>query len=255
MTLATAQIFEPDGRAIPFVEEGDGPVRVVLLPGHGLGVSSLGTLAHVLEEEGFHLLRVGVRTSATDGVTMHDLAQDVADVMAHVGLASAWIGGHGFGGALARTVALDHHDQVEGVVLIGVETGELLDAASPTSAALAPTDDDALLEAARVLGGDADAAFARDVLVRHRDLAAASVQTAALAVTAAEEWSTLAPDFAVLVVQGAADRATPPTNGQALQALAPGRVSLTIVDGAGHLGVLTHAGEVGFAIEDYLAWD
>jgi pimeloyl-ACP methyl ester carboxylesterase len=255
MTLATEKIFEPDGRAIPFVEEGEGPVRVVLLPGHGLGVSSLGTLAHVLEEEGFHLLRIGVRTGSTDAATMPDLAQDVVDVMSHVGFASAWIAGHGFGGALARTVALDHHDRVEGVVLIGVETGESLDESGATSRALTDADDPALLDAAALLGGEAKPDFARDVLLRHRDLSAAPVQRAALAATPSEAWSTLAPNFAVLVVQGAADRATPQDSARALQASAPERVSLTLVEGAGHLGILTHAGEVGFAIEDYLAWD
>lgn len=257
MTLATEQIFEPDGRAIPFVEEGEGPVRVVLLPGYGLAISSLGTLAHVLEEEGFHLLRIGVRTGETDGVTMHDLAQDVVDVMAHAGWDSAWIGGHGFGGALARTVALDHREQVEGLALIGVETGELLDLTPATSLAIAlsDADDAALLDAAAALGGTADAAFARDVLLRHRDLDAAPVQAAALAVTPAEEWASLAPNFAILVVQGAEDRANLPENARMLQTSAPERVSLTVVEGAGHLGILTHAGEVGFAIEDYLAWD
>lgn len=255
MTLVTEQIFEPDGRAIPFAEEGEGPVRVVLLPGFGLGISSLGTLAHVLEEEGFHLLRIGVRAGGTDGVTMHDLAQDVADVMAHVGLDSAWIAGHGFGGALARTVALDHAERVEGVVLIGVETGDAPADEIAGAFTDADADDAALLGAATFLGGTAEPAFARDVLRRHRDPAVAPVQATALAATPSAEWSALAPNFAVLVVQGADDRLTPPDRARELQSSAPERVSLTIVDGAGHLGVLTHAGEVGFAIEDYLAWD
>lgn len=257
MTLATEQIFEPDGRAIPFVEEGEGPVRVVLLPAFGLGISSLGTLSHVLEEEGFHLLRVGVRTGETESVTLHDLAQDVADVMAHLGFGSAWIAGHGFGGALARTFAHDHADLVEGVALIGVESGEVVDLVptAPLAVALSDAGDDELLDAAAALGGHADAAFARDVLTRHRDLDAAPVQARALAATPEDDWSTLAPAFAVLVVQGSADRLNPAENARALQASAPERVSLTLIEGAGHLGILTHAGEVGFAIEDYLAWD
>lgn len=256
MTISTPQTFEPDGRAIPFVEEGEGPVKVVLLPARGLGISSLGTLAHVLEEEGFHLLRVGVRQNDIDGVTLHDLARDVVDVMEHVGLGSAWIGGHGFGGALARVVARDHHDSVEGVILLGVETENGDSAAlAALETALSDAADAELLDAASVLGGDADPAFARNVLLRHREPAAAPVQAAALAATPAEDWSALASTFAVLVVQGTADRWNPPADAQALQNSAPERVSLTLVEGAGHLGVLTHAGEVGFAIEDYLAWD
>lgn len=255
MTQPQLQIFEPDGRAIPFVEEGEGPVRVVLLPAFGLGVSSLGTLAHVLEEEGFHLLRVGVRQGQTEGVTLHDLAQDVADVMAHVGLDSAWIGGHGLGGALARTVAHDHHDRAEGIILIGVESTEKrTEEALAALTALAEAED--MTDAAAVLAGPAvDGAFAHAVLTRHRAAAAAAVQAAALAETSSAEWSTLAPNLAVLVVQPTADVVTLPSTADALQAAAPERVSLTLVEGAGHLGVLTHAGEVGFAIEDYLAWD
>jgi pimeloyl-ACP methyl ester carboxylesterase len=257
MTIAPVLTFEPDGRAVPFVEEGEGPVAVVLLPALGLGVSSLGTLAHVLEEEGFHLVRIGVRRNRTEGVSLHDLAQDIADVITHIGLSSAWIGGHGFGGALARTVALDHPDLTEGIVLIGVETPDERD--GDEAAALAAIQDAAdteLVEAAAVLAGHAvDAGFAHSVVVRHRDMDAASVQAAALAATPAAEWTELAASFATLVVQGAADRVTPPAAAERLQATAPERVSLTVVEGAGHLGILTHAGEVGFAIEDYLAWD
>ncbi|WP_235038221.1 alpha/beta fold hydrolase [Microbacterium sp. 18062] len=246
-------MFEPDGRAIPFVEEGEGPVKVVLLPAQGLSVSSLGTLAHVLEEEGFHLVRIGVRRGRTDGATLHDLAQDVVDVMDHIGLVSAWIGGHGFGGALARAVALDHHDHAEGIILVGVEGTEPL--ADEVAGALADAAEPASLDAATLLGGAAEPAFAQAVLTRHRNLDVERVQRAALAATPAEEWATLAPNLAILVVQGTADAVSTPANAEALRASAPGRVSLTLVEGAGHLSVLTHPGEVGFAIEDYLAWD
>jgi pimeloyl-ACP methyl ester carboxylesterase len=239
MTNATPQIFEPDGRAIPFADEGEGPVKVVLLPARGFGISSLETLAHVLVEEGFHIVRIGVR-SAADGVTMHDLATDVADVLEGIGMSSAFLGGHGFGGALARTVALDHHDRAEGVLLLGV-----LDAD-----AAAPTDDAAALGGAAV-----DPAVSARLVERHGDAAAAAVQDAALAATPAEEWATLAANLPILVIQGTADEVTPLAAAERLQASSPERVSMTRVEGGGHLFVLTHAGEVGFGIEDYLAWD
>jgi pimeloyl-ACP methyl ester carboxylesterase len=54
---------------------------------------------------------------------MHDLAQDVVDVMDHIGLGHAWVGGHAFGGSVARAVSLDHIDRVGGVLLLGVEGG------------------------------------------------------------------------------------------------------------------------------------
>ena len=125
--MTDLQTFEPDGRAIPFAEDGEGPVALVLLPARGMNVVSLETLAHDLEEMGLRVIRVGVRAGQTDGITLHNLAQDVVDVMAHVGLSSAWVGGYAFGGAVARTVALDHHDRTDGVLLLGAQSADPLD--------------------------------------------------------------------------------------------------------------------------------
>lgn len=59
----------------------------------------------------------------------------------------------------------------------------------------------------------------------------------------------------VLVIQGSEDTVTPPANAEALQASAPGLVSVVPIDGAGHLAPVTHVGETSWAIEDYLDWD
>src|SRR6478735_511161 len=94
-TLAETQIFEPDGRAIPYADDrADGPA-LVLIPGRGLNISYLGPLTHALAEEDFHVVRIGPRHPSSAGdaaVSVHDLAQDVVDVMEHLGIASAWIG-------------------------------------------------------------------------------------------------------------------------------------------------------------------
>lgn len=258
MTSDTTQIFEPDGRAIPVAEEGDGPVAVVLLPARGFDIDSLGTIAHVLEEEGFRTLRIGVRTAQADGVTLHDLAQDVADVLDARGVNGGYLAGHGFGGALARVVALDHPDHAEGLILLGVaEPGELEPAvASALATAISDAAADEVRDATRVLAGDtANLDLAVAHLVRTRDVAAAAVQDAALAATPAEEWTALAPSLAVLVIQAGADPVTPPAAAERLQASEPARVSLARVEGAGHLYPLTHPGETAWEIEDFLAWD
>src|SRR5690349_6373586 len=77
-TLADTQIFEPAGRAIPFVDEGtnSGPA-VVLCPGRGLNISYLGPLAPALIEEDFRIVPSGPRhpSSAAGAVfSMHDRA-------------------------------------------------------------------------------------------------------------------------------------------------------------------------------------
>lgn len=218
--------FEPDGRAVTYIDEGTGPA-VVLLPAAGLDFAYLGTLASILVEEDFRVIRIGSRTPGP--ASMHDLAQDVVDVMDAAGIADAWIGGHAFGGAVARAVALDHHDHVNGILLLGVETGTATDRAE---------------ELAAVFGEQ----FTPDAELEQ-------MQGAALSSTPTEEWAAVAADTPTLVIQASADTVTPSENGFALQASAPALVSVKQVDGAGHFFALTHPGETSWFIEDYLDWD
>jgi pimeloyl-ACP methyl ester carboxylesterase len=122
--MTETQIFEPDARAIPYAVEGNGPT-VVLVADKGLAIDYLGTLAHLLAEEDFRVLRIAAGGAASDDdVSVHDLARGVVDIMDAVGVEDAWLGGHGFGGSVARAVALDHHDRANGVLLLGVEAGD-----------------------------------------------------------------------------------------------------------------------------------
>lgn len=228
MSITERQIFEPDGRAIPYVDEGTGPA-LLLLPARGLDITYLGTLASVLVEEDFRVVQVGARRPGADALTMHDLAQDVVDVMDHLGVEHAWIGGHAFGGAVARTVALDHHDRANGVLLLGVDAGE-----TESSSGSAPD---------------------HEFLARARDTAIDAVQAAALAATPEPEWAAIAPGLPALIIQGTDDRITPAAGGRRLQASAADRATLVDIDGGGHLFVSTHAGHTAAVIEDYLDWD
>lgn len=230
--MTATQTFEPDGRAIPYVDEGKGP-GLVLIPSLGLNVGALGTLATSLVRADFRVVRIGSRrpsAASAPAPSLHDLAQDVVDVMDGVGLADAWIGGHAFGGAVARTVSRDHTDRVDGVLLLGVETA----AADETP------------------GRDADVA---EILEHLRDPEVDSLQRAALAATPAADWATPAAGVPVLAIQGTDDRITPESHGAALQSAAPDRVSVVAIAGGGHWFPITHAGETSWAIEDYLDWD
>ncbi|MEN2740072.1 alpha/beta fold hydrolase [Microbacterium sp. X-17] len=193
--MTETRFFEPDGRGIPYTDEGRGPT-VVLMPAVGDDIASLTALAASLVTEDFRIVRIGWRAAAA--VSLHDLAQDVVDVLDHLGIEEAWVGGHAFGGSVARIVARDHHARVNGVVLLGVE------------------------------GPDGPAP---------RELPA------------------LADGLPVLVIQGTEDAVTPPSNGEALQASAPGLVSVVSVEGGGHRFPATHVGATSWAIEDYLDWD
>ncbi len=114
MTTAPLHTFEPDGRAIDYIDEGAGPA-VVLIPETGQGIGSLGTLASILVEEDFRVVRVAPLDESVD---RHELARSIVDIMDAVDLDHAWVGGHGFGATVARTVPQDHHDRVSGVLLM-----------------------------------------------------------------------------------------------------------------------------------------
>ncbi|PZU41481.1 MAG: alpha/beta hydrolase [Microbacterium sp.] len=185
--MTSMQVFEPEGRAVPYAAEGEGPA-LVLIADRGLAAEYLEPLAHSVSQEDFRVVRIGLREGAID-----DLAQDVVDVMDLLDIDDAWVGGHGAGGSIARQLSLVHHARVNGVLLLGVEAPE---AAPP-----------------------------------------------------------LAEGVPVLVIQGTADDVTPPGNGDALRASAPGLVSVVPIEGGEHMFPATHVGATSWAIEDYLDWD
>ena len=119
--MADTDLFEPQGRAIPIADEGAGPV-VVLVAERGEGIDYLGALAHLLVEEDFRIVRIAA-APAESTAPAEEVAQSVEDVLDHLGVSDAWIGGHGFGGTVARHIAHRRHDRVNGVLLFGVEAG------------------------------------------------------------------------------------------------------------------------------------
>lgn len=117
--MTDTQIFEPDGRAIPFADEGDGPVKLVLIQEQGLAADVLGVAAHYLAEEaGFHVLRIGHRAGEA---SLDERVADAVAVIDHVGIEDTWIGGHGYGGTIARALVAAHADRANGLLLLGVE--------------------------------------------------------------------------------------------------------------------------------------
>lgn len=117
--MTEPQIFEPEGRAIPFVVEGEGPVSLVLLPEGEIRAVGLGVISHYLvEEAGFHVVLIGARAASAGADEQVD---DVVAVLDHLGLEHTWIGGHGAGGTVARAFAAAHPERSNGLLLLGVE--------------------------------------------------------------------------------------------------------------------------------------
>lgn len=124
--MTETQIFEPDGRAIPYAEEGDGPVKLVLVPEPGEGRDALEVMGHYLAEEaGFHVYRIGYRAGSSGRLAVQEHADDLIAVIDHLGLDHTWIGGHGFGGTVARAAVAAHHERANGLLLLGVEDEDI----------------------------------------------------------------------------------------------------------------------------------
>ncbi|WP_404472732.1 alpha/beta fold hydrolase [Microbacterium aerolatum] len=120
--MTQQSIFEPDGRAVPYIVEGEGPVSLVLVTVRDLDSDGLGVVAHYLAEEaGFHVVRIGLQADGVDAAAARAQADDVLAVIDDLGLEDTWIGGHGYGGTVARAFAAAHTDRSNGLLLLGAE--------------------------------------------------------------------------------------------------------------------------------------
>jgi pimeloyl-ACP methyl ester carboxylesterase len=106
---------------IDVIAEGNGPL-IVLLPSRGRDSEDYGEVAAGLANAGFRVLRpqprgmLGSKGPLKD-ITLHDLAHDVAAVIADENTGPAVIVGHAFGHFVARMTAIDHPHLVRGIVL------------------------------------------------------------------------------------------------------------------------------------------
>jgi pimeloyl-ACP methyl ester carboxylesterase len=101
---------------------GHGP-WVVLLPSLGRGVDDLCSLAEILAAQGFSVCLpnprgIGGSSGSLTHISLDDLADDVINVMHHIGCNKAWIAGHAFGNWVARNIATRYPTRVSGIALI-----------------------------------------------------------------------------------------------------------------------------------------
>ena len=109
------------GAQIETIAEGEGPL-VVVLPSRGRGAEDYDGLARGLAASGYRVLRpqprgIGRSRGPLEGLTLHDLARDVAAVIAREGR-PAVVAGHAFGNWVARMTAADHPGLVRGVAIL-----------------------------------------------------------------------------------------------------------------------------------------
>ena len=215
---------------------GTGPL-LVLLPGLGRPSADLDPLAARCVAAGYRVVQPDLRGSGSvgplEGLTLHDLAADVAAVIERAG-SPAVIIGHGFGNRIARMVAADWPDLVRAVVLLGC------------SGLVPPTPQ--IAEAIRLAQAEDTDQRTREQAVRDawfapgRDISAwmtgwsqpvMKAYLAAAAATDTASWWT-AGRAPVVIIQGLADVSAPPENGRRLKAEIGDRAVLVELPGIGH---------------------
>jgi pimeloyl-ACP methyl ester carboxylesterase len=117
----TREILHYDNVQIDLIAEGNGPI-IALLPSRGRDSQDYEGVAADLARAGFRVLRPQPRgvlrsTGPMQGITLRDLARDVAFVIEHENAGPAVIVGHAFGHFVAKMTAVDHPRLVRGVVL------------------------------------------------------------------------------------------------------------------------------------------
>lgn len=230
---------------------------LVLLPGLGRAPSDLMPLADILIDEGYAVLLpeprgIGASHGQLEGITLHDLAADIAALLEEWIGGAATVIGHAFGNRIARTLAADRPELVLAVVLLSSSgkvqpTPEIAEAIRLAQAVDTPDD------IRRAAVQEAWFAPGHDV-TPWLDGWSQPVMTAYLAAAAAtpvEDWWT-AGSKDVLIVQGLADVAAPVGNGRLLKQELGDRGTLVELPDIGHAMPVEDPAACAAAILDFL---
>ena len=116
------EIVSHDDVRVEVLAQGNGPL-VVMLPSRGRGAEDFDGPAEAIAKAGYRVLRpqprgAGQSVGPMHGLSLHDLARDIAAVIRHEGGGPAVVVGHAFGSWVARMTAVDHPELVRGVVMV-----------------------------------------------------------------------------------------------------------------------------------------
>lgn len=238
------------------LDQGHGPV-IVMIPSLGRGAADFDDLASRVAAAGFRVLRpqprgIGGSTGPMTGITLRDLAADVAHVIASSDAQRAVVLGHDDGNRVARATAAYDPALVSAVILVGAggkvpPDAEARAALGATFDASLPYDVHLSKVATAFFAPGHDPAVWRDGWYPE----AAHMESAAGAATPTSDWWT-AGSAPVLVVQGNQDRIAPPANADMLKQDIGARVQVVHIDGAGHALLPEQPDELARIVIGYL---
>jgi pimeloyl-ACP methyl ester carboxylesterase len=232
---------------------------VVLLANAGCSTGYFDDLARALAAEGSQTISVNMRGTgesrgSLDGITVHDLAADVAGVLEAVDCGPAHLVGHAFGNRIARCLAVDRPSLVRSVTLLAA--GGVIAPATPLGTSFRSA------TAVKMNGSDCVTVLGAHWLSPASDpkiLAPVECWPAVLLAhfatgrgMALEHWwgAGTAP---LLVIQGLDDEVAPPGNGHALREQFGDRVRLIDLPRAGHFALLEQPEAVTRAVAEFVS--
>ena len=241
---------------------GSGPSLVLV---NGLGFGRWGWFKQVPDlSRRFAVITFDARRGSDRGLGVGDLAGDVADLLAHLGVNNAHVLGASLGGFVAQELALSRPELVAGLVLVSTGHGGRGQAHMSAGAmgkmlglgALNPRQasrrglEGATSERYRAENPDE---FETIVNKRLEDSPSpASYNAQALAGARFDHSGDVGRIASpTLVIHGAVDRYVPPANARSLAEAIPG-ARLLVLEGAGHLVFVERAAEVNSEVLAFL---
>lgn len=238
MRLQQHRNIEVSGATLECTFYGSG-TPVVLLANAGCSSGYFDDLARVLAAGGLQALCVNMRGTgesrgSLDGITVHDLAADVAGVLEALDCGPAHLVGHAFGSRVARCLAVDRPSLVRNVTLLAA--GGLIGPATPLGTGFR--------NATEVKMNGSDCV----TVLGARWLSPASDPKILAQV---ECWPAMHLAH-LATIQGLDDEAAPPGNGHALREQFGERVRVIDLPRAGHFLLLEQPEAVTRAVAEFV---
>tara|TARA_R110002110_G_scaffold31396_3_gene110728 strand:- start:233 stop:1036 length:804 start_codon:yes stop_codon:yes gene_type:complete len=248
------------GRKVTLTGRAIGPAKgahIVMLASLGRPGSDFDEVAAALADRGFRVTLpeprgAGGSEGPMEGLTLHDLAADVAAVIETETVAPATLTGHAFGNRLARTTAADFPALVSRIVLLAC--GGLIEMPEKALAALIGCFDESLSPEAHI-ECVRDGFFAKgndpEVWREGWSPKVMLMQSSAARKTPMEDWWE-AGGQPMLVVQAVEDAIALPANAHDLKQRLGARVTLVELPHAGHAMLPEQPDIIVAAMCDYL---
>lgn len=243
---------------IDYVDRGHGPV-ILLVPSLGRGRADFDDLGDRLVAKGFRIVAadprgIGGSMGPMTGLSLHDMAADLAAVLEATDAVAAVALGHAFGNTVARTLATDRPDLVRGVILVAASGRAPL---SPEIRAAINNASDLSLPPAERLRYLREGYFAPgndpSTWLEGWHAATQTMEWAAYRATKPEEYVPAGPAMPILDIQGDADVIIPAAYSQDLRKELGDRVTVVVIPHAGHAMLPEQPASVADAVAGWMA--